>query len=358
MKKCKSFINIKTVSLVLLLLLGIIVELVLCYKQEKLTEQNVAKKWEFGVPSSQISCFFSTRAYLSQEDVLSFEHTLDTALKEASIENPSQNPGARLWIDTYSAEGSLTANYEKNSVNLTAYGVGGDYFFFHPLTLISGAYFQSSDINHDYCVLDKDAAWRLFGSTDVVGMIIDINDRPFLVSGVVENPKEKIYEKAGMDRGVIYVSFENLVSKDSVPLINHYEIVMPNPVKGYALNYVKENIGVNEKEVEVLENTTRFSKLTLLQHLKKLSTRAMNSKAVIYPYWENVARVKEDQMAKLLLFQVICYLGAMMIFVAIVVKWWGRRKFTSAVLIRILRDKYYDFTVKLYSRFHKRGGKV
>lgn len=41
--------------------------------------------------------------------------------------------------------------------------------------------------------------------------------------------------------------------------INHYEIVMPNPVDEFAYGKVKEGIGIDEKNVEIVENSRRYS---------------------------------------------------------------------------------------------------
>lgn len=49
---------------------------------------------------------------------------------------------------------------------------------FHPLKLITGSYFSGNDLMQDYCIIDQDAAWQLFGSNDVVGMTVYIGNVP------------------------------------------------------------------------------------------------------------------------------------------------------------------------------------
>lgn len=350
MKKFRKIVNFKTISVLVLVILGLLIELLLWYKQSKLTEQHIARKWGYNSSAAQISCFFANITNVTEDDIIGFEHELDNALLQASIETTSQNPGARLWADAYSSEGKLYVNYNKNDIELNAFGVGGDYFYFHSMKLIDGSYFQSSDMNHDYCVIDKEAAWKLFGSPECVGMIVDISGQPFMVCGVVDNPKGKIYDEAGLDRGKIYISYDKFAELNGYAPINHYEIVMPNPVKQYAYNYVKEKIGVDEKEMEIVENNLRFNKLELLKHLKKLSYRAMNGKAIIYPYWENVVRVKEDEMAKLTLLQVILWGIALIIVIYMIVIWWKNRTYTFASLVRLLQDKYYDLNSAIYNK--------
>lgn len=100
----------------------------------------------------------------------------------------------------------------------------------------------------DYVILDRDAAWQLFGSTDVAGMYVNIAGRPHIVIGVVERPAGKLYEAGGLDGIRVYVSLETLTTYGKSNGINHFEIVMPNPVKQYALNYVRENLGARKRK--------------------------------------------------------------------------------------------------------------
>lgn len=89
-------------------------------------------------------------------------------LQEASITETSENPSARLWVDAYSADGKITLVNGKNTLDANAIGIGGDFFMFHPLKPITGSYFSGNDLMQDYCIIDQDAAWQLFGSNDVV----------------------------------------------------------------------------------------------------------------------------------------------------------------------------------------------
>ena len=59
---------------------------------------------------------------------MSFEHELDTLLKEASITAPNEN--ARLWADAYSASGKITLSSGKTSLqDASAVGIGGIFPF-------------------------------------------------------------------------------------------------------------------------------------------------------------------------------------------------------------------------------------
>ena len=221
--------------------------------------QRAAERWSKEGNVSQVSCFFSVGSGITEDAIIEFEHTVDSALTEASVVQESENPGARLWADAYSADGQVTLSNDKTSLTADAIGIGGDFFLFHPLTLLNGAYFSGNDLMKDYCVIDEDAAWQLFGSNDVAGMTVYIGGVPHIVTGVIRRPSGHFAEAAGLDSTVVYVSYQTLTELGDSHGINHYEIVMPNPVTGFAYNYVKEKLGAEEKEVEVVENTSRYS---------------------------------------------------------------------------------------------------
>ena len=281
---------------------------------------------------------------------------MDGALLDASVVQESVNPGARLWADAYSADGQITLSNEKTSLTADAIGIGGDFFLFHPLTLLNGAYFSGNDLMQDYCVIDEDAAWQLFGSNDVAGMTVYIGGIPHIVTGVVQRPSGRLAEAAGLDSTLVYVSYQTLTELGTSHGINHYEIVMPNPVTGFAYNYVKEKLGSNEKEVEVVENTSRYSILSRLKLLVQFGTRSMNGKAIIYPYWENIARGYADILALMALFMILFLVypvGLGLVFFCI---WWKHKGWT----MRDVWHKIQDFAERRVEKLRekRRNGKT
>lgn len=302
-------------------------------------EQQVAGRWNSEGGVAQVSCFFSPNAGISQDSIESFEHSLDSALKEASIEQESPNPGARLWADAYSADGTVTLSSDRGRIEADAVGIGGDFFLFHQLRLLNGSYFSGNDLMKDYVILDEDAAWQLFGSNDVAGMNVTIGGRPHMVVGVVKRPSGRLYEAAGLDGIRVYLSYESLEAYGQSSGINHYEIVMPNPVREYAVNYVREQLGQPEKEVDVLENSTRFRISKRLRLLLDFGTRSMNGKAIIYPYWENVARGYEDILALITLFQMIFVIYPSVLALVWIVIRWKNKKWTARTVMMAVQDK-------------------
>lgn len=303
--------------------------------------QQMASRWSREERAAQISCFFSPNANITIDTIEEFEHSVDNFLKESSITlDETEHPGARLWADAYSADGKVQLTNEKTSLEADAIGIGGDFFLFHPLKLLAGGYFSGNDLNHDYCVIDEDAAWQLFGSNDVVGMTVYIGQTPHVVVGVVERPQGRLEEAAGLDSTLVYVSYQTLTEFGQSNGINHYEIVMPNPVSNFALNHVRESLATGlEKETEVLENTSRYSLLNKLKLVGAFGTRSMNGKAIIYPFWENIARGYEDILALLTVFQLLFLLYPIVLVLVFFIKWWKHKGWTLKDIRNRVKDK-------------------
>ena len=326
-------------SLLLSLLVGGTLGIVIGILSSQLLPQQMANRWSKEGDVAQVSCFFSVDAGVSTEDIEAFEHKLDDGLVEASIYSTSLNEEARLWADAYSASGKITISANSgNSITSDALGVGGDFFLFHPLTLLGGAYFSGNDVNQDYVVLDRNAAWKLFGSNDVAGMTVDIGGIPHIIAGVVDVEEGKLAKAGGLTDTMVFVSYDSLNKYGTNHGINHYEIVMPNPVSSYAYSYVKENIGVAETEFEIVENSERFSFLNRLKLIKEFAFRSMNGKAIIYPYWENIARGYENILSLLTFIMLFVLAYPTLVAVVIIVRMWKKKNWTIKSLLHHCRD--------------------
>ncbi len=336
------------------LFIGLMFAVISNHMAESQEAQGMAARWSEKGGVSQISCFFSREAGIEEESILSFEHSLDKALEEASIVSESENENARLWADAYSATGKVTIASDRGSAEVAAVGVGGDFFLFHPLKLLNGGYFSGHDVMKDYIIVDEDIAWQLFGSNDIAGQIVTINNIPHIVAGVIEREQGRLAEAAGLSASVAYVSYDTLSNYGVNYGLNTYEIVMPNPVTGYAKNYVTENIGVSENEVEVVENSTRYSFLNLFRLLMQFGTRSMSSKAIIYPYWENIARGYEDILGLFLTFMIVLYLYPAVLLVVAIVRAWKHKTWTMRDVCRKLLDKTDRLREKRWAAQKKR----
>ena len=174
--------------------------------------QLMAERWSKSEENraAQVSVFFSENLGMTEDEIVNFEHGLDSALVEASITNTSENPDSRLWIDAYSATGTITLERENKSASVSAIGVGGEFFQFHPLKLVSGAYFSGNDVMQDYVVIDEEIAWQLFGSNNVAGQTITIKGVPHIITGVIERQQDILSKAAGLNSSVAYVSYNTL----------------------------------------------------------------------------------------------------------------------------------------------------
>ncbi len=322
----------------------------LCHSQ---LSQQAAERWGNPKNTAQVSCFFSVDAGISEDSILEFEHSIDKALADASVVQESENVGARLWADAYSADGKITISTDKGSISADAVGIGGDFFLFHPERLLYGSYFSGNDLMQDYCILDEDAAWQLFGSSDVAGMMVTIGGLPHIVAGVIHREDGRLAEAAGLDSTLVYVSYETLSEYGKSNGINHYEIVMPNPVSEFAYQYIKDNLGSDEKNVEVVENTSRYGFLSRLKLLMQFGTRSMNGKAIIYPFWENIARGYEDVLAILTLFELLFLAYPVVLALVFFIIWWRHKGWTLRDVRLKLQDKAERGMEKLRARRSK-----
>lgn len=318
-----------------------------------LPEQSMAERWSPEGNAAQISCFFSQRAGITPDRLEEFEHCLDSYLTENSVEAASDNPGARLWADTYSGEGKISLTSERATVEADAVGFGGDFFLFHPQELLYGNYFSGNDLNQDYCVIDEDAAWQLFGSSNVAGMTVSIGGIPYIVQGVIRRPAGRMIGAAGLDSTCVYVTYRTLERYGAVSGINHYEIVMPDPVKQFAYKYVKEQLGREERETEVVENSSRFDLVNCLKRIRNFDTRSMNGRAILYPYWENLARGYEDRVGLLLVSAVAVLVYPILYGIVSFLYFWRHKGWTFKDLWIKIKDRAERYLERKYAQRHK-----
>lgn len=324
------------------------------YIAGKQPAQNMAKRWAQDGGAAQISCFFSQTSQVDENTIQAFEHALDSALQEASITVDSPNASARLWADAYSAGGKMTIEGKTGRVDTNVLGVGGDFFLFHPLKLLEGSFFSGSDLMQDHIVIDEDLAWQLFGSNDVVGQQVTIQGVPHLISGVIRRETGRFNDKAGNGKPLAYVSFDTLASTleaaGQTAKITQYEIVLPNPVDEFAYGMVKDHIGVEEADCEIVENTGRYGFIRLLKLLGSFGIRSMNEKAIIYPYWENLARGYEDVLVLILVFRILFLVYPAVLFVSLIVYLWKHRKWHLKDFKNFIEDKWEEKRQKKQQR--------
>lgn len=270
---------------------------------------KTAKRWSKDNTAAQISVYISEKAVFSADDVFKFREKLKLKLMESDALSVKGN--GRAWADCYAVQGKVSVNTGVSETDFKAYGVSGDFFLFHPFELISGSYFSEDNPMDDLVILDEDCAWQLFGSTDIAGMEVLINGMPHIVSGVIKREYGMFQKAAGNNEPAMYLSYESFAKYGNVSAISSYEVVMPNLTRDYAKKLVKENIGVKADSREIVEVSDRYSLTSLFGVLKNYGKRSMQTKMIIYPFWENAARGIEDVCALLLLFFLILLAGVL-----------------------------------------------
>ena len=278
-----------------------------------LVTQSAAGVWRGGGEErfAQVSAFLPTTETKTLDDIRSFRATLENEFVQNSMEAPE---GGSLYTDAYSGRTSLSVSGKSpGSVTVTAVGAGGNYFLFHPLTLLSGGYISDEDYMADRVVLDAQTAFNLFGSSDVAGMEVTINGKTFPIAGVVKS-EDDFATAAALDAGakassdptgvqsaskaMIYMSYSALNAMTELP-IDCYEIVLPDPVSGFAKKLMTEKFPIGSGAI--VQNTGRFSASSLISVIGAFGKRTMTTNGVIYPYWENAARMAESYAALYLL---------------------------------------------------------
>lgn len=298
----KDFIK-RIIKYAVAVILLIIPVLIINYQKNNDVSHNAALRWDSSGKSAHISVFMSEDAKFTLNNVMEFEENMKNTLTESNaLTNKS---GYNTWIDSYSAKGHLTISRDGVNVEVSAIGVGGDFFFFHPLELVNGSYFTPDNLMDDLIVLDEDTAWRLFGSTDIQGMTVEINGKEYIISGVIKRDEGRLNKEAGNNKPTVYVSYNLLNKGEEETYITDYEVILPDLTKNYAYKIVKKGINLSADNRDIVKTDDRYSVTSLVKLLKNYGKRSMKTNGVIYPYWENVARGREDMCVYALLAEII-----------------------------------------------------
>jgi len=267
-----------------------------------LRSQQAAAAWagQSGERFSQISVFFPDGEGLDMDGIRSLQHSLNRALLAESFESTEERI---LFTDAWSAEADITIISDRSPAptSAKAFAVGGDFFMFHPLNLRDGSYLSPNDVMKDRVVIDESLAWRLFGAIKVSGFEVLINNRPFVIAGVVSREDDFASNKAYNYGAGLFMSYDALIDMtEGEAKIETYEAVLPDPISGFALSLLPVEIRGDDTaptSAHIVENTTRFSLGKLFSIIGSFGERSMRTDGVQYPYWENAARYAEDWLA-------------------------------------------------------------
>ena len=107
--------------------------------------------------------------------------------------------------------------------------------------------------------------------------------------------------------------------------LDSYELLIKNPVQKFGFNALKEALGLDESSYEIVENSSRFGLMNRFTVLRNFGIRSMNTKNIVFPYWENRARAYEDLAALLLILELLCLVYPV-IFAAGKIHWLWKHK--------------------------------
>lgn len=344
--KIKLNINKKKLVLLCINIILVVAFLVLSIFGKKgvgmLYSQQEARRWEDEKNSyAQVSAFVSPGRNLQEEDIASIRNSVMETLSKDSLNESSGS--SRVWIDAYSGECKAEFRKDNNTLSVTAVGVGGEFFQFHPIPLLSGSYISEEDLNQDRVVVDENFAWAMFGSNDIVGMQIWMGNSIYTIAGVTAVDEEPLYRTAYGDSNRIYMPYSQLKKQQETLMITCYEAVMPNPISNYAYYTLRTACGIEEEgeevlkktenpldfeDIQVMENSNRFDTMKLLEGLKNRKLQVMRPNSVGYPVWENLARVEVQRQQNLLVLRILLLICPFVCLILWLYGLWRRRAWT------------------------------
>lgn len=263
------------------------------------------KRWSAsGEPYATITLHTDTVSAMTRNEVESYNRAIDAGLLNASIASPENGS---VWAYCYYADTQTAVTGPKSTAQIRTMAIGGNFFTFHPLKFLYGSPLPYDRSLPDAVVLDEEAAWRLFGAVDVVGMTLQTGGRELTVTGIVTGERTTdAYEKAYGDMPRMYISYyawEAIMGESAD--ITTYETALPDPVKSFAMNIFKEAVRINEDSMVVKENSSRYSFLNRFQRMKELPYMGMRNDRILYPYFENELQVMDYHTAVWMIFEII-----------------------------------------------------
>lgn len=304
LKKYKKALTVGLCIATASLLLLAIAALALFGIGRSLTDTAAASRFARGdLPYTQISLYFSRDANISSTQMQYTVADIEQQLTTDSYAAPNDN--ARVTLQAYSAETTAYCVGEKGSATARMICTGGDFFYFHPIDITAGWYYGNKELMETVVVLDEALAWQLFGALDVSGMTVTVGGVTCTVVGVTSGPSGKKEANEYGESPTAYIPFSLGERLDGNLPIEACDVLLPNPVTDYGKNLVKEAFGI-EDETDgrgdsravtsvLIENTERYSPLRVIRSLKDKNSRITRTDTIVYPYWENAARLADNR---------------------------------------------------------------
>ncbi len=334
--------------------------------EKRLYEQRAFLSWsEAGDDQGQLTVFYPYDRRLDDFARRQLEYNVRQELIKQSVIDDDDSG----FVTCSSASGKVNVSRPGGKpMEVNAIGTLGDFFRFHPPKLVSGYTYSDDVLTPDMVMIDEDLAWQFFGSVEVSGQQIEIGGVTHTVSGVFSiNKKGGINKRAGIPDNLIFLSLYSLCQLGSVDGadgpenngtdaaaigtakiygIGTWEIVMPDPVKNFALNIIKDAVGENSS-AQIVYNSMRYTPEYLGKNTGFILTGGMQTRPYAYPYWENIALGWGNIFTIMWLIQVICTYASILILCVVILLLWRRRTWTVEGIWRDLMDKKYELESRM-----------
>jgi len=292
---------------VLLVVLAALFALFLRHITTMLPGEQAADRWAGGTGRfARVTAFLPEHGGLTGRQADGLAMAIQGGLVAQGI-MPDEPEG--LPAHAYSAEGVLSAaTRDRGPAQAFATGVGGNFFVFHPVQLISGAYLPVESLNHDLLMIDESLAWDLFGATDVAGLELVIEGRAFRIVGVYRSPNNFASRAADSTLPHMFLYYDTMAELLGPVPITTIMSVLPNPIAGLGEHVFREAMemgDIGEDGYVLVVNTHRYRLSALWGVIQDFGHRSMYRGGLRLPQWENAARMVEDVAALALLFIVL-----------------------------------------------------
>ena len=332
------------------LLLFAVMTLLAAGVKKSLPDQQTVGRWSDGSQRySQVSVYTEGLSAISTDGIFTARVDIEKKLVENSITSEKEN--ARVWVDAFSAEqGKMSVSSDYGTSQAKTIITGGDFFLFHPLELLSGYYYSDNDLMHDRVLIDETLAWQLYGATDIAGKPVLINNKYYYITGVFRRSSNSDVRKVSDETPMMFMPYQGYEILGNTPYFSCYEACLPNPVTGLAEKIVTESVPVKDTDSEVIENSTRYSLKTRFDIIINFGMRSVRNNSIVYPYWENAARITEDKSALLLVLQLLFLIVPVCTALAYVVVAYRKRKTFFTWFANTVKRVFNTLSTKIKNR--------
>jgi len=315
----------------LLLLCAVICFFFLRHVTQMLSSEQAAARWGADVGRfAQVTAFLPEHEGLPAGASAGIPMAINGAIREQGL-TAHVPEGGFSYAYAASPIPLQVSSRDRGEAAVFATGVGGNFFLFQSVQLISGAFLPVESVNRDYVLIDETLAWYLFGAVDVAGMEVFINHTPYIISGVYRPNRDFASRAAYADRPHLFFFYDTPTMFSGAP-ITMVTAVLPNPLTGLAEEMFREaldGLNVNEDGFVLVDNTRRYTIPALFRVIRGFGTRSMYQTGLRLPYWENAARMAEDFAALALVLFVLFLLFPLFCGVQLLVRRWRRRKWRT-----------------------------